>query len=247
MDGFTFYVEYYETIKKVKKQSDRQALLAAIVEFVFEDKEPQGLSEVAEIVFETFRKKLTKSKNKSENAKIKSKSNQNQSENNSNQNENKSNESKNLISVDSDLISVDFTRESPLKEVPLNEKERSKEKENIYPEENNPQENVQRACARVEADGRTDGQGEDKAQAEFFTLYPKIRIDNYSPSDYAGIDFELLIRRFEESEFLRDTHSFSWLCKNYPKIAAGGYRDFEKRKTKDVKCVPLGEEWADLE
>lgn len=63
MDGFTFYGEYYETLKKVKKVSDRQAILTAILEFIFEDKEPEGLSEVAEIVFEMFRKSLTKSKN----------------------------------------------------------------------------------------------------------------------------------------------------------------------------------------
>ncbi len=63
MDGFTFYGEYYETLKKVKRVSDKQAILTAILEFIFEDKEPQGLSEVAEIVFETFKKSLIKSKN----------------------------------------------------------------------------------------------------------------------------------------------------------------------------------------
>ncbi len=219
MEGFTFYQEYYETLKKVKKVSDRQAILTAILEFIFEDKEPDGLSEVAEIVFEIIRKSLTKSKNNAGRGGRKN---------------------KNRIETDckpiANRIETDFDRESPLKEspderIPLNEKERSKEKENIYPQESypqeiNPQETVQRVRTRVGSDGRTDGQGEDKAQAEFFTLYPKISIDNYSPSDYVGIDFNLLIQRFEESSFLRTRESFSWVCSNYRKIAAGEYTDF---------------------
>lgn len=247
MDGFTFYGEYYETIKKVKKLSDKQAVLMAMLEFVFDGKEPQGLSEVAEIVFEMFRKNLTKSKNKSNNARNKTKSNENQTKNKSKSNGNKSNESKNLISFD-------FERESPPKESPderspLNEKERSKEKENIYPQEsypqeNTPQETVQRTRARVGTDGRTV---DNRKQREFFELYPKINIDNYSPSEYAGIDFELLMRRFEESSFLRSRQSFSWICKNYPKIAAGEYKDFDKRKKDGMHKNELGPEWADLE
>ena len=83
----------------------------------------------------------------------------------------------------------------------------------------------------TETDGRTDEEiKREKAQAEFFALYPKIGIDNYSAADYAEIDFELLARRFEESAFLRTRQSFSWICSNYRKIAAGEYKDFEKKK-----------------
>lgn len=242
MDGFTFYGEYYETIKKVKKLSDRQAILIAIVEFVFEDKEPNGLSEVAEIVFETLRKKLAKSKN---NAGRGGRKKQNRIETDCKPIVNRlQTELKPISNGNEKRLQNGFKRESPLKEVPLNEKERSKEKENIYPEEINPQENVQRTCARV----GSDGQGENKAQADFFVLYPKIKVDNYSPSEYAGIDFELLIKRFEESEFLRGTHSFSWICKHYPKIAAGEYKDFEARRrtVRETAQNALGEEWNDL-
>lgn len=63
MNGFTFLKEYYEVIKKIRKQADKQALTFSIIEFVFEGKEPKDLSEVAEIAFESFRKSLEKSMN----------------------------------------------------------------------------------------------------------------------------------------------------------------------------------------
>ena len=105
----------------------------------------------------------------------------------------------------------------------------------------------------TETDGRTDEEiKRKKAQAEFFALYPEIGIDNYSASDYAEIDFELLARRFEESAFLRTRQSFSWICSNYRKIAAGEYKDFEKKKAPSPYPPPekkntLGSEWSDLD
>lgn len=63
MKGFTFLEDYYEVIKKMKKPQDRQAVAYAMLEFVFDTKEPKGLSEVAEIAFESFRKSLEKSVN----------------------------------------------------------------------------------------------------------------------------------------------------------------------------------------
>jgi len=55
--------EYYEVIKKMRKQSDKQAVAYSIIEFVFEGKEPKDLSEVSEIAFESFRKSLEKTMN----------------------------------------------------------------------------------------------------------------------------------------------------------------------------------------
>ena len=63
MKGFTFLEDYYEVIKKMRKQADKQALTYAIIEFVFGGIEPKDLSEVAEIAFESFRKSLEKSMN----------------------------------------------------------------------------------------------------------------------------------------------------------------------------------------
>lgn len=106
---------------------------------------------------------------------------------------------------------------------------------------------------RTETDGRTDEEiKREKAQADFFALYPEIGIDNYSAADYAEIDFELLARRFEESAFLRTRQSFSWICSNYRKIEAGEYKDFEKKKPSFPYPSPekkntLGAEWSDLD
>jgi hypothetical protein len=44
MNGFTFQNEYYIVIKRLKKQQDREALMLAIAEFMFEDKQPKNLS-----------------------------------------------------------------------------------------------------------------------------------------------------------------------------------------------------------
>lgn len=250
MKGFIFHNEYYETLKKVKKISDKQAVLNAILDFVFENKEPQDLSEVAEIVFETFRKSLTKSKNNSGRGGRKK----------INRIETESKPNENRIETESEPIETELKpnetdlkpiknriereREIPYKELPREkDKERSKEKEKYNPQENLPQEKETDPLTPL--GGWSDGQTyENKAQKEFFALYPKIRIDNYSPSEYSGIDFELLIRRFEESEFLRGAHSFSFICKNYPKIAAGEYRDFYRRL--NFQENKLGSEWDDL-
>lgn len=98
-------------------------------------------------------------------------------------------------------------------------------------------------------DGRSDKEAiRKKAQAEFFALYPGISIDNYSAADYADIDFEVLARRFEESAFLRTRYSFSWVCSNYRKIAAGEFKDNPNKKAPPpVRKNALGAEWDDLE
>ena len=61
MEGFTFHKEYYEIIKRLKKSQDRASLSLAILEFIFEDKTPGNLTEVAEMAFPG----LQKSKNNS--------------------------------------------------------------------------------------------------------------------------------------------------------------------------------------
>ena len=120
MKGFTFLKSYYDIIQKVKKKQDRDALLNAIVEFVFEDVEPKDLSEVAEIAFESFRQSLEKSKKNGDNSRkgneIELKSNLNR-----NQKETKS------------LLKIDFEEKAP-----LDEKEKIKEKDINPLKENTP-------------------------------------------------------------------------------------------------------------
>jgi hypothetical protein len=105
-------------------------------------------------------------------------------------------------------------------------------------------------------DGRTDGQDkpfcveDDKTakQREFFQLYPNVVVDNYSSSDYAEIDFNILIGRFEESAYLRSRNSFAWICSNWRKIAVGEYRDFDRRfERQERHSQKLGSEWDDLD
>lgn len=64
MDRFTFYREYYEIIQRLKKPQDRALLSLACLEFAFEGKSPQGLSEMAEMAFMLLMPKIEKSKNK---------------------------------------------------------------------------------------------------------------------------------------------------------------------------------------
>ncbi len=65
MEGFTFYKSFYETLKKIRKKQDRALAMLAVAEFMFDDEEPQNLSEVGEIAFESFRHILQKAKNMS--------------------------------------------------------------------------------------------------------------------------------------------------------------------------------------
>ena len=101
---------------------------------------------------------------------------------------------------------------------------------------------------KKKATERTDERSEK--QKEFFETYPNIVIDNYSTSDYAEIDFYVLMQRFAESSFLRQSNSFSWICSHYRQIAAGEYRDYEKRMRVPIDSgqgKKLGSEWDDLE
>ena len=63
MDGFTFYKSYYETLKKIRKKNDRALTALAVLEFMFEDCEPENLTEGGEIAFESFRRTLETSRN----------------------------------------------------------------------------------------------------------------------------------------------------------------------------------------
>lgn len=63
MTGFTFYKSFYETIKKVRNSRDRANAILAICEYMFEDKVPdENTSETVEIVFQSVRHTLDKSK-----------------------------------------------------------------------------------------------------------------------------------------------------------------------------------------
>ena len=226
MDGFTFYGEYYETLKKVKKVSDRQAILTAILEFIFEDKEPEGLSEVAEIVFEMFRKSLTKSKN---NAGRGGRKNKNRIETELKPIVNRiETDCKPNFNKNEKRFQNGFEKEYPLKEIPLNEKERTKEKENIYPQENYPQENLSPSagvCTREESEGMSC--------KEFLGKYPSVVVDTNIAA--YGLDWNLLDEKFQESQYLKtQIHELSWVKKNYRRILSGAYKDQKTDGAEDM-------------
>lgn len=200
MDGFTFYKSFYDTIKKMRKPQDRIKTAFAILEYVFDDKEPEELSEIAEIAFESFRHTLQKSKNNGGSARKKTKSNDNQnSETISKRFENdfekgKSNDNQGeIVSKTSSSLS-------------LSSKERLIDNQS---KENN--QTIKEA-------------GNDSLSA-FLKTYPAIEVDISSTAQLYGKDFELLSEKFSESGYLRDkTNSLSWVCRNYTDIICDKYK-----------------------
>lgn len=202
MDGFTFYKSFYDTIKKMRKPQDRIKTAFAILEYVFDDKEPEELSEIAEIAFESFRHTLQKSKNNGGSARKKTKSNDNQnSETISKRFENdfekgKSNDNQGeIVSKTSSSLSLSLSSKERLID------NQSKENNQTIKET-----------------------GNDSLSA-FLKAYPAIEVDISSTAQLYGKDFELLSEKFSESGYLRDkTNSLSWVCRNYTDIICDKYK-----------------------
>lgn len=75
-------------------------------------------------------------------------------------------------------------------------------------------------------------ESETQAKEDFILFQqknPGIFIDTHF---IEGIDFKLLSRKIEESEFLRQQTLLSFYVKHYEKIKADGYRDFKKPQDK---------------
>lgn len=122
MNGFTFYKSFYDTIKKIRKRSDRAATALSILEFMFEDQDPQGLTETGEIAFESFKHTLITSKSRGVNGEIKSTQTKIKTETKSNKNKVKeeTNEIKTETRLSSRLRSSSYT---PLFVPPQGEKQ----------------------------------------------------------------------------------------------------------------------------
>lgn len=85
INGFTFFRSYHEALKDLDEESKRD-ILSAIVNYVFEDIEPQ-LDGFKKTIWILLLPNLKSSKNKSNNAKIKSTLKQNKIKNKSKQNQ----------------------------------------------------------------------------------------------------------------------------------------------------------------
>lgn len=231
--GFTFSENYYRAIGDSENglsEDQKARLYKAIIDYIFAGEEPQ-FKGIMKIIFTAILPSLdlSKTRSKAKQNKIKSKSNENQTENKtkSNQNQNKN--------KPKSKIDFDFTKEEKReKEAPL-EKERSKEKEYIPPEKDKREESpsVPYELSRYnEQDERT------KRQQDFFAAYPEIVIDNYSASDYADIDFSVLLKEFSLSKkVLQKMKSFSWICSNWRRIKNGSFRDWEEDKPQAEKST----------
>lgn len=251
MDGFVFYQEYYEALKELPDKS-KLRVFEAVMNYAFRGVETK-LSGIEKAIYSLIKVQLDTKKRNVENGKKGGapRGNKNAKKTTSLVLEETTEKQPPLFSENNPPCFNETTplvlreKEIPIKETPNKEKARQKEiktQENIYTQEKEKDPPI----SPQEGGGRSDGRSDvDKAQKEFFVLYPKIRIDNYSPSEYAGIDFELLIQRFKESEFLRGTHSFAFICKNYPKIVAGAYKDFDSRGAGQES--KLGSEWNELD
>lgn len=141
-------------------------------------------------------------------------------------------EKSNILTVSSKSVNPhrQITEESPTNHRSLGEESAPKiSKEKISKE-------VRTDTARARArrpDGPKETEGEsdktDPFMAEFFGKY---HFTEYPSGDMTKYDFKALLERFAESEFLRNTYSWSWVVKNYANILAGAYKDFPKRQGK---------------
>lgn len=209
MTSFTFYETYYETLKKIRKPQDRMTLMLAIVEFVFDGKEPEDLSEGAEIAFESFRKTLEKSRNNGGRGGRKSKNR-----------------------IETELKPIDNRLETELKpncdniqnrlqngfskeENPLIQEKRSK-KENITQK----QENITPFFISPTGDKKND------SADKFFSLYPRYAKDRAKMR--VDVDYDKLLDEFEKSSYLRSLYTVKQINENYPLIVNGDFRDKEK-------------------
>lgn len=202
MDGFTFYKSFYETLKKIRKKADRAQAVLAVVEFMFDDEEPQGLSEVGEIAFESFRHTLTRAKKLSKNG-SQTKANQmesanNQTANTDNQTANKTKSKANQKQIKSEASESESYSLSLINNHPPTTGARTREE--------------------------TD---EKMTCAEFLSKYPNINPDTNIAA--YGLDWELLDEKFQEStKYLQGSpHDLSWVKRNYRRIIADAYKDKE--------------------
>ncbi len=234
MTGFTFCREYYDTAKKIKNKKDRDMFILAVLEFMFEDKEPIEVSDLTQLAFDKHRKSLEISKKRGNNGKIKrsrtkikTKSNEDQTVNklqsNENQNENKT-------GFDNDLISVCSQFDFQKKESIPTQKESNKEKNNT----------LERKLPPLLSPQGEGEKGEKSAKDRFFETYPTVRANlRYFKGDDSHIDYNVLLERFASSAELRKKYSFSWIVANYESIKSGFFDDKARQKESVTEALDV--------
>jgi len=119
------------------------------------------------------------------------------------------------------------------KEVSLQEKERSKEKEYTLQEKDIPPYNPPTGDETDET---------IKGYLEFMRDHAYITEDLDNPSDISGIDFSLLSQKIaESSRYLQGKQSLKWLLRHYREIIGDSYKDFNR------SSLPMSEGKGDLQ
>lgn len=75
----------------------------------------------------------------------------------------------------------------------------------------------------------------DKSMKLFFETYPMVEVNTGSYYDLSAYDFALLLKEFEQSDYLRTKCiSLNWVLRSYKQIIAGKYRDKPTNQLKPV-------------
>ena len=90
VSGFTFFDSYHKSLKDLEKE-DRREMLEAIVDFIFDDIEPE-FTGFKKTIWTLMLPNLTTSKNRSKNAQTETKKKQNKNKKKSKQKQNKIND-----------------------------------------------------------------------------------------------------------------------------------------------------------
>lgn len=215
MERFTIHQDYYNVLKRLKKRSDRAVVALAILEFAFEEVEPNDLTEAGDIAFESIRQTLEKSRNNSGRGGRKTKNR-----------------------METDLKPIDNRMETELQpngnrfETVLNQekntlslKERSKENNTLSPKKDPPL-------------NPPKGSG---AQEKFFKVYCQFK--KFAKGEYPHIDFNKLLEEFEKSASLRKTFSWQLILDSYDSILAGNFRDKVDAQAECRELMANRERW----
>lgn len=226
MERFTFHKEYYEVIQRLKKPQDRAALSLAVIEFVFDEKAPDNLSEVAEMAFHLLFPKISKSKNNSGRGGRPKRQNgcetvfeiKNRIETDLKPNENRN---------ETELKPIE-NRMKTERETDPTKKERSKEKNNTLERENIPP---------LSPTGEGE-KGLKSAKERFLDTYPTVKANlRYFKGDDSNVDYEVLIDHFSKSKELQGKYSLTWIVANYEGIKSGFFDDKDKPKNEQVEAA----------
>jgi hypothetical protein len=219
--GFTFFENYYESISDPENgltDEQRGLIYNAIITYVFTGKIVE-LKGVCRGFFNLIRPSLDVSRLRSDSGSKKTNSEETEDKGEAEEQQTENKRTTNGKQTKNKMESKDDS--SPFYE------NKNKEQEREYKNKNKKNEQEEKRDIGEREEEKADVRSE--AQRKFFERYP-FEIDNYSAGDYAEIDFDLLMKCFDESKYLRETKSFSWVCHNYRKIAGGGYRDFDRGK-----------------